>query len=208
MNDSTNIIDSHREFDNLMFTQLNAFESVDIYIPPKSIPIQQYLHQPKRLINALADSSRIQSLSNNVFRLHMRPLVFVSLKIQPTVDIKVWTASDGTIYLHSIGCEIVGVDYINHRFNLDLKGHLSPYSFKDIIRLQGNANLQVDVELPGPFSFAPKAILETAGNSLLKSILLTIKKRLLHQLVVDYCLWVKVQTQESHFTLNTQELSI
>ena len=138
----------------------------------------------------------------------MRPLVFVSLKIQPTVDIKVWTASDSTVYLHSIGCEIAGVDYINHRFNLDLKGYLSPYRFKGITHLQGNANLQVEVEPPVPFSFAPKPILETAGNGLLKSILLTIKQRLLHQLIVDYCLWVKVQTQESHFTLNTQELSI
>ena len=191
-----------------MATKFIASQSVEISVPQQSIGIQHYLRQPQRLVNALVDSTRIQPLTNEIFRLKMRPLTFMSLNIQPTVDMKVWAVPDGTVYLHSVGCEILGIEYINHRFDLKLKGHLSPYNNRNNTYLQGNANLEVLVELPLPFSLTPKPILETTGNSLLKSVLLTIKQRLLHQLIVDYCHWVKLQTQETKSTLDTNEFSI
>jgi hypothetical protein len=191
-----------------MATQFIASQSVEITVPQQPIPIQHYLRQPQRLINALVDPHRVQSLSNDVFRLKMRPLAFMSLKIQPTVDMKVWAAADGTVHLQSVGCEILGIEYINHRFDLSLKGHLLPYNFANSTRLRGNADLQVQVDLPLPFSLTPKPILETTGNGLLKSVLLTIKQRLLHQLIVDYCHWVKLQTQGLNSTLDTNEFPI
>lgn len=191
-----------------MATKFIASQSVEISVPQQSISIQHYLRQPQRLVNALVDSTRIQSLTHEIFRLKMRPLTFMSLNIQPTVDMKVWAVPDGTVHLHSVGCEILGLEYINHRFDLNLKGHLSPYNTRNGTYLQGNANLEVLVELPPPFSLTPKPILETTGNSLLKSVLLTIKQRLLRQLIVDYCHWVKLQTQETKSTLNTREFTI
>ncbi len=191
-----------------MATKFIASQSVEIPVPQQSIPIQHYLRQPQRLVNALADSSRVQPLTNEVFRLKMRPLAFMSLNIQPTVDMKVWAVPDGKVYLHSVGCEIIGIEYINHRFDLKLNGHLSPCNIHNNTYLQGNANLEVLVELPLPFSLTPKPILETTGNSLLKSVLLTIKQRLLRQLIVDYCHWVKLQTQVTKSTFESQEFSI
>ncbi|MDJ0795994.1 MAG: DUF1997 domain-containing protein [Calothrix sp. MO_167.B12] len=188
-----------------MATKFIASQSVEISVPQQPIPIQHYLRQPQRLVNALVDPKRVQSLTNEIFRLKMRPLAFMSLKIQPTVDMRVWAVPDGTVYLHSVGCEILGMDYINHRFDLNLKGHLSPYNLHNSTRLQGNANLEVQVELPVPFSLTPKPILETSGNSLLKSVLLTVKQRLLHQLIVDYCQWVKLQSQGLESALDTNE---
>ncbi|ARV61387.1 hypothetical protein BZZ01_24655 [Nostocales cyanobacterium HT-58-2] len=179
-----------------MPTRFTASQSVEIAIPEQPIPIQHYLRQPQRLVNALVDSSRIQPLSEEIFRLKMRPLNFMSLSIQPTVDMRVWAESIGTIYLRSEGCEILGVEYINERFTLNLKGHLSPNQQGNSTLLQGRADLEVLVELPPPFSYMPKAILETTGNGLLKSVLLTIKQRLLHQLLVDYRRWVTSQTRE------------
>ncbi len=76
----------------------------------------------------------------------------MTLSIQPTVDFKVWAESSGTIYLQSLGCEIRGVDYINQRFSLNLKGHLSPYQTTNKTYLKGEADLEVIVELPFPFS--------------------------------------------------------
>lgn len=180
----------------LMPTRFSASQSVEIAIPEQPIPIQYYLRQPQRLVNALVDPTRIQQLSTEVFRLKMRPLNFMSLSIQPTVDMRVWADLNGTVYVRSLRCEILGVDYINQRFALNLKGYLSPDQQGSSTLLKGKADLEVLVDLPPPFSFTPKSILEATGNGLLKSVLLTVKQRLLHQLLADYRRWVISQTLE------------
>jgi hypothetical protein len=191
-----------------MATKFIASQSVEIAVPQQPIPIQHYLRQPERLVKALVDNSRIKAISEEVFRLKMRPLTFMSLSIQPTVDMRVWAESNGTIYLRSLGCEIRGFEYINQRFSLDLKGHLSPYQTSTGTRLQGRADLEVQVELPPPFSFTPKPILEATGNGLLKSVLLTVKQRLLHQLLADYRNWVISQTKYTNLEDDSAELPI
>jgi hypothetical protein len=172
-----------------MHTRFIASQSVDMAVPEQAVPIQHYLRQPQRLVRALVDSSRMEQLSEDRFRLKMRPLSFMTLSIQPIVDLKVWTESDGTVHLKSVGGEIRGVEYINERFALNLIGKLVPCQSNGRTYLKGIANLEVQVELPPPFWFTPKPILEATGNGLLKSVLLTIKQRLMHQLISDYCHW-------------------
>ncbi|MBE9006033.1 DUF1997 domain-containing protein [Fortiea sp. LEGE XX443] len=179
-----------------MPTRFTASQSVKIAVPHQPIPIQHYLRQPQRLVNALVDNSRIHQLSEEVFRLKMRPLSFMSLSIQPTVDMRVWAESNGIIYLRSLACEIRGVEYINQRFALNLQGHLSPYQHSSGTFLEGKADLEVQVDLPPPLSFTPKPIIETTGNALLKSVLVTVKQRLLHHLLADYRHWVTSQISE------------
>lgn len=191
-----------------MATRFTASQSVEITVPEQPIPIQHYLRQPQRLVHALVDTSRIQQLSEEVFRLKMRPLAFLSLSIQPTVDMRVWAESNGVIYLRSVGCEILGFEYINQRFALNLQGHLSPYQLSNGTQLQGRADLEVQVDLPPPFAFTPKPILEATGNGLLKSVLLTVKQRLLHQLIADYRRWIISQTQEKAISEDSTELPI
>ncbi len=191
-----------------MLTRFTASLSVEIAVPEQPIPIQHYLRQPQRLVSALVDPSRVQQVSDEIFRLKMRPLNFMSLSIQPTVDMRVWAESTGTISVQSIGCEVLGVEYINQRFALNLKGHLSPYELSTGTRLKGRADLEVQVDLPPPFSFTPKVILEATGNSLLKSVLLTIKQRLLHHLLADYRRWVISQTKETQLGNESVELPI
>jgi Protein of unknown function (DUF1997) len=117
------------------------------------------------------------------------------LSIQPTVDMRVWVQSDGTINLRSVACKIHGVDYINDRFALNLQGQLSPYQSKGITYLKGKADLEVKVELPPPLWLTPKPILEATGNSLLKSVLLSVKQRLMYQLLLDYRRWACNETE-------------
>lgn len=178
-----------------MSTKFVASQSVEMAVPEQPIPIHHYLRQPQRLVKALSDPSRVEQLSEETFRLKMRPLTFMTLGIQPTVDLRVWSDFNGTICLQSLACEIRGVEYINQRFTLNLKGFLSPCQIGEDTLLRGRADLEVQVELPPPLSFTPKPLLEATGNGLLKSVLLTVKQRLLHQLLVDYCLWVGVQTE-------------
>ena len=188
-----------------MATKFVASQSVEITVPRQPIPIENYLRQPQRLVNALVDRRRVEQLSREVFRLKMRPLNFMSVKIQPTVDMRVWAQSNGTINLQSVGCEILGLDYINQRFALNLKGYLLPTRRSGVTYLKGNADLEVQLELPPPFSFTPQLIMEKTGNGLLKSILLTIKQRLLNQLLSDYQSWVNTQIQGKRIDSDSTE---
>lgn len=178
-----------------MQTRFDASQSVQIAVTEQPIPIKHYLRQPQRLVQALVDPCRIEQLSEELFRLKMRPLNFMMLTIQPTVDVRVWSEGDGTVYLESVACQIRGVEYINQRFALNLKGKLFPCQVNGVTHLKGKADLQVQVELPPPFWLTPKPMLEATGNGLLKSVLLTIKHRLMHQLLLDYCKWATVANE-------------
>ncbi|MCY7392149.1 MAG: DUF1997 domain-containing protein [Leptolyngbyaceae cyanobacterium CAN_BIN12] len=183
-----------------MDIQFSASQSVDIPVVEQPVPIQHYLRQPQRLINALAGSSQIEILGNDLFRLKMRPLKFLLLSVQPTVDMRVWIESDDVVRLQSVRCEIRGIEYIDQRFSLNLTGRLQVMNQvvndQKTTRLKGKANLEVLVELPPPLWFTPKSILETTGNGLLKSVLLTIKQRLVYQLLSDYRNWAIAQLED------------
>lgn len=179
-----------------MSIRLTASQSVDLVVPQQPIPIQHYLRQPQRLIRALVDPSRMEQLSADDFRLKMRPLHFMMLSIQPIVDMRVWAEANGTIHLTSVGCEIRGIEYINQRFNLALVGKLSPVVVGNTTQLQGRADLEVQVDLPPALAMTPKPLIEATGNGLLRSVLLTVKQRLMYQLLLDYRRWVVAQTSE------------
>ncbi|NJR37576.1 MAG: DUF1997 domain-containing protein [Leptolyngbyaceae cyanobacterium CSU_1_4] len=183
-----------------MITQFFASQSVELAVPEQPIPIQNYMRQPQRLIQALVDPNRTEQLSAECFRLKMQPLSFIMLTLQPIVDMQVWAELDGTIHLKSVGCEIRGVEYINQRFSLNLKGRLTPQHRDGVTHLVGKADLEVQVDIPPLFWFTPKSLLESTGNALLHSVLLTIRHRLMHQLLVDYRNWAIAQLDEGHNT--------
>ncbi|HAX76145.1 MAG TPA: hypothetical protein DCY88_09995 [Cyanobacteria bacterium UBA11372] len=180
-----------------MHTRFIASQSVQIAVPEQPIPIQHYLRQPQRLVGALVDRSRMEQLGEEHFRLKMRPLSFLTLTIQPTVDMRVWSEPGGTVRLKSTGCEIRGIEYINQRFALYLVGQLYPVQIDNTTHLKGRADLEVQVELPPPLWLTPAPILEATGNGLLKSVLLTIKQRLMYQLLFDYQRWATADTDNA-----------
>jgi hypothetical protein len=180
-----------------MTIQFHASQSVCLAVPEQSVPIQHYLRQPQRLVRALVDPKRTEALGRDVFRLKMRSLSFMMISVQPTVDLRLWADSEGTIHLQSVGCEIRGNDYIDRRFHLDLIGRLQPQIQRGKTYLVGQAKLTVGVDLPPPLWLTPRPILEATGNGLLQSVLLTIKQRLMHQLLVDYAAWAEEPQQRS-----------
>lgn len=172
-----------------MYNRFTACQTVEMAVLEQPIPIQHYLRQPQRVVSALAASSQIEPLGEDLFRLKMRPLSFMALTMQPIVDLKVWAESDGTVHVQSVGCEIRGVDYINQRFKLSLVGKLQPHQVNGTTVLKGKADLEVQVDVPPPIAFTPRPILEATANGLLKSVLLTVKQRLMHHLLADYAAW-------------------
>lgn len=179
-----------------MYVSFNASESVQISIKNQATPIQHYLRQPQRLVQAIADPQLIKQISDDLYELKMRPLNFMEIyHFQPIVQLKVWSGSGSSVYLKSQGCQIKGIDYINNRFSLNLKGVLYPHEKNGQTTLEGQADLEVGVELPTALMFTPQAFLERAGNTLLKGVLGRIKQKLMTQLVQDYVKWASQEIQ-------------
>ncbi len=189
-----------------MDIRFSAAQSVEMAVVEQPIPIQHYLRQPQRLVNALAAASQIEQIREDVFRLKMRPLKFMMLSLQPTVDMRVWATSDGVVHIQSVHCEIRGIEYINQRFHFSLVGRLQPCKVGQATVLTGQADLEVRVELPPPLLFTPRSLLEASGNGLLKSVLVTIKQRLMHHLLSDYRRWAESQLIDDPATSATQLL--
>lgn len=197
-----------------MMTEFRASESVSIAVPSQPISVAHYLRQPQRLIHALTEQSQVEMLSEMVsidkqhreFRLKMQPLHFLHLTIQPTVDLDVWVDANGTVYLRSTKTEIRGLDYIDRRFTLTLEGQISPQTDIDNqVKLVGRADLKVSVEIPPILWLTPPLVLEITGNSLLKSVLLTIKQRLVQRLIADYTIWATHLATQHTNQLNMAE---
>ena len=180
-----------------MYARFQATESVNILVPQAQIPIQHYLRQPQRLVNAIANPQLMQKLGEDLYELKMRPISFMGVyHFQPIVKLKVWSDNEGRVYLKSEACQIKGIDYINRRFALNLKGILAPVKQGEQTILEGQADLEVGVDVPKAMVFTPKVIIEGTGNNLLKGILSRIKQRLLAQLLTDYSNWAAATTED------------
>ncbi|AFZ35824.1 Protein of unknown function DUF1997 [Stanieria cyanosphaera PCC 7437] len=182
-----------------------ASETVEILIEEQEVPVQHYLRQPQRLVKAIANPQLMKQLAENLYELKMRSLNFMEIyHFQPIVILKVWSDTQGNVYLKSQACEIKGIEYINRRFSLQLKGILYPEINQNKTCLKGQADLEVKVELPPPLMLTPKPLLEMAGHQLLKSVLVRIKQKLVTQLLKDYHQWVTQEVQQEEVTLGNK----
>jgi hypothetical protein len=172
-----------------MKINLAETESVAIQVQEHAVPIQHYLRQPQRLVNAIANPNLTESLGDDLYLIKMRPIDFMMYHFQPVVTLKVWADGDGTVHLRSQDCEIRGNRYVNDRFSLSVTGQLSPTQENGQTVLKGKADLEVGVELPPALELTPRPFLESTGQGLLKSVLQRIKNRLSSQLISDYQKW-------------------
>lgn len=169
--------------------RFDANQLIALKVRNQPIPVEHYLKQPQRLVSTLAESSQIETLGPEHYRLKMKPLSFMMVHIQPVVDLQVRWEPDGCLRLSSTDCQIRGNDYIGQRFQLSLEGYLQPQVVNGFTCLQGSARLQVEVELPAPLSLTPRPLIDTAGNGLLRGVLQTMKQRLSRRLLQDYYHW-------------------
>ncbi|MEB3164384.1 MAG: DUF1997 domain-containing protein [Prochlorothrix sp.] len=180
-----------------MRTQFTALQTVALSIQEEALPVEHYLRQPQRLIHALIEPSRVEQLSPSLFRFKLSPLKFLMLKIQPTVDLQVWTDENHTLRLRSVSTELRGLEAFDSAFHLELKGYLEPHRQGKNTQLRGRADLMVQVDLPPSLVFMSRTLVQSTGNALLKNILTTMRQRLERQLLQDYHNWAKAQTIEN-----------
>jgi len=175
-----------------------ATEGVRLKVEQKSTPLQHYLRQPQRLVKAIADEKLMTPLANDCYKLRMHPLNFLDIyHFQPIVVLKVWAGASGRVYVNSESCEIKGIEYINRRFFLYIKGNLTPEEVGGNVYLTGKVDLQVKVDLPPPLWLTPQSLLRSTGNGLLRGVLMRIKQRLMSQLVQDYYSFVAENSGET-----------
>ncbi|MEL6779320.1 MAG: DUF1997 domain-containing protein [Cyanobacteria bacterium J06597_16] len=168
--------------------RFSASQAVTISVPSQPQSIEAYLSEVDRLVYALVDEKQVEVLSPNLFRLKMNAIKFLGLSLRPVCDLEVWL-EEGTVRLRSNRCEVEGYEAFNERFTLNLQGYLVPQSTQKGKKLRGQANLGVSVDLPQAMRFTPRPLIEGTGNSLLNGILVTLKQRLMRQLIDNYCRW-------------------
>lgn len=173
-----------------MVVRFSASQAVTISVPEQPLAIETYLSEVERLVYALVDEKQVQVLSPSLFRVKVKPIRFIGLSLQPVCDIKVWREND-TVRLSSDTCYIEGRESINQRFSMKMQGYLVVQETPQGQKLRGQANLGVSVDLPQAMRLTPKPLLERTGNGLLNGILITLKQRLMRQLINDYSTWAK-----------------
>ncbi len=170
--------------------RFSASQAVTISVPQQSLSIDVYLSEPKRLVEALVDEKQVEVLGPNLFRLKVRPLKFLGFTIQPVCDIEIWV-EDQTVRLRSDQCHLEGYESFNQKFSMNMHGYLVSQATATGDKLRGQANLIVSIDLSSAATLMPRSILVRTGNGLLNGILITLKQRLMRQLIADYCKWAK-----------------
>ncbi len=168
--------------------RFSASQAVTISVPTQPLSVEDYLNEPERLVYALIDPQQVEKISPNLFRVKVRAIKFLGLSIQPVCDIEVWLDAD-TVRLRSTKCQLAGRESFNQKFSVNMQGYLVSQQTAQGKRLRGQANLLVNVDLPQAMSFTPKPLLERTGSGLINGILVTLKQRLMRQLIADYCNW-------------------
>lgn len=168
--------------------RFSASQSVSISVPPQPLTIEEYLSEVDRLVYALVEEKQVEVIHPNLFRVKVKPIRFIGLSLQPVCDIRVWLEDDA-VRLSSNQCYIEGRESINQRFSMNMQGYLVIQSTPRGQRLRGQANLGVGVDLPQAMKLTPKPLMERTGSGLLNGILITLKQRLMRQLIKDYVAW-------------------
>ena len=174
--------------------RFSASQSVSISVPPEPKSIEDYLSEVSRLVYALIDEQQVKVVHPNLFRVSVRPIKFLSLSVRPVSDIRVWREGD-IVRLSSDKCFLEGQEAFSNKFSINMQGYLVVQSTSKGKKLRGQANLGISVDLPQAMKLTPKPLLERAGNSLINGILITLKQRLLRQLIKDYVNWASAPAE-------------
>jgi hypothetical protein len=175
-----------------MDARFSANQSVEITVPDLARPIAEYLRQGDRIVAAMVGNGEMTVVGADVFQLKLRPIGLLSLSLQPIVNVRVWTTDDDVLHVESVDYQILGLEaFGNPRFELRLEGELYPRRVRQEVRLQGQVDLLVCVDVPRPLSLTPRGMIERAGNAVMAGVLGTMKQQLLKNLVADYQGWVR-----------------
>lgn len=146
--------------------------------------IEQWLSDSdgKGLALSIWDESLMEVLPNSVYRLQTMPLRFVTLELQPSVDLQMWTQRAGknragrqlpSIFkLNSVGFEtnlrlLPGLGVISSEslgIFIEVAGDLRPS--EDGKGVTGTISFQTKGNLPPPLRLLPQSVLKAAADTI------------------------------------------
>lgn len=145
--------------------------------------IAEWLSDEKRVAKAIWDESLLLAKGNSVYQLQLMTLQFVTLQLQPSVTIKMWSSvrpKDGSpvFYLQSVGFEpnlsLLGgglgkVDAKTLGLEIDVVGQLAPSSSEQG-GIKGKITFSTRGVLPPPLRILPEGILQAASDRICQTV--------------------------------------
>jgi len=164
--------------------------SVDSYM---RLPIEQYSH---------LDSSMIEPLGGNTFRLIVPRISMFNLWVQPSVDILVTLlVTHGTqprviltgTKCHLTGSELVQRMHLEERFALHFVTQLvwspSPLAAGGLGSITGHLETNVLTEIIPPFHVLPRSVMQGTCNGVLRGLIRSLLPLFMRKLGQDYDRW-------------------
>ncbi len=170
-----------------MPTSFSARQTVEVALPSGDRTLEDYLRTPERLVQVLFGEGNLQSLGGDLYRFELASARFLSLEIRPLVDLRAWwEEGDRALNILAQDCQLIGLDWLSPKFDLDLRGVLRPAT-RD--RLDGEVYLGISLDLPPMLSFTPEPLVRQSGGVLLNGILGAVRQKIERRLPEDYRRW-------------------
>mmetsp|Transcript_15534 Transcript_15534/g.18936 ORF Transcript_15534/g.18936 Transcript_15534/m.18936 type:complete len:264 (+) Transcript_15534:307-1098(+) len=142
--------------------------------------ICDWLKDEKRVALSIWDEKMIKDLGNSVYRLQIMTLQFVTIRLTPSVDTKMWIEKDGrndepVFKLQSINFDpnielMPGLNIPAESLGIQIEvvGELRPS--RDGKGVEGKIGFVSGGELPGPMRLLPEPALKSASDLICKTV--------------------------------------
>ncbi len=133
----------------------------------------------------------------DVFRLTTKPLQFITLNLQPSIDVKVSTGAEALV-VESLAHSMNGMEQLlGQRFaqslKIEVKGELRAVPGTQgpgLTKLVGDVQFFTSGQLPSIFSLTPRPVLEGATTAINRRIMSYAKGMFVRNLALDFDAWV------------------
>ena len=154
-------------------TLVTSLENADVE------SVSEWLSDEKRVAFAVWDEKMIQDMGNNIYKLKLMPLQFVTIKLAPEVDNRMWTEVDNNgkpvFKLQSIDFDpniqvLPGLNVPASYFGIDIEvvGELRPS--RNGSGVEGKIGFLSSGSLTPPMRLLPEPVLKSASNIICKTI--------------------------------------
>jgi len=169
----------------IMPLAFEARQKLDLPVMSNPDRLAEYLLQQERVVGAMLDSKKLTLLYPGSYRYNVTSFKVFQLEVNPVVSIAA-VNSEGKLCMYATDSELDGLGLVDD-FELTLNATLEVTSRG----LEGEALLGVTVSPPPLLKLIPRQVLESTGQSILSTILIGIKARVMQQLVDDFTNWCK-----------------
>ena len=150
--------------------------------------IREWLRDSDSIAKSIWDENLLRAKGNQIYQLKLMKLQFVTITLQPSVDVRMWTETSSSsqqqqgtttttpvFALQSVGFEPnlqvlpgVGMDANAFGILIEVAGELRPT--KDGKGVTGKIAFQTSGSLPPPMRILPEAVLKAASDTINQTI--------------------------------------